>query len=142
MISFWFTWYFQKLFLYPASYFSFRNTKRCQAWRAAPPDCRGAFLLLDQRVISKKNIAILLLGWQAKALGEMVVYNNKKWPNNCQKRSNLPKILKVESIYNYTISCQSASINRWRHWKTRDLGVWHQSSIALEGKINDEKFAL
>ena len=59
--------------------------------------------------------------------------------------TNLDKLvrsLKVESIYKYTILYQSTSINRWGHWKTRDLGVWHQSSIALEGKINDEKFAL
>ena len=72
------------------------------------------------------------MGKQAKALGLLVVYNNKKWPNNCMKRPNLPKILKVESICNYTISCQSASINRWKHWKTRDSGVWHEASKAVE----------
>ena len=37
----------------------------------------------------------------------------------------LVRFLKVESIYNYPILQEYNSINRWRHWKTRDLGVWH-----------------
>ena len=44
----------------------------------------------------------------------------------------LVRSLKVESIYKYTILYQSASINRWGHWKTRDLGVWHEASKAFE----------
>ena len=58
-----------------------------------------------------------------------------KLPKNCKKRPKLPKILKVETIFNYPILCQSASINRWRHWKTRDLGVWHQASKAVKDAI-------
>ena len=37
----------------------------------------------------------------------------------------LVRFLKVESIYNYPILWEYNSINRWRYWKTRDLGVWH-----------------
>ena len=116
------TWDLKKIYLYPASYFFLRNTKKASDMTWQPP---LEHFPPSWCVISKKNVLQLLFYWQVKALGWIVVYNNKKWPNNWMKRPKLPKILKVESIWNYTISYQSASMNRWRHWRTRDLGVWH-----------------
>ena len=60
---------------------------------------------------------------------------SSKWPKNCEKQPIKPKILKVESIYNYTNSWKSASTNRSRHWKTKDLGVWHKASKSAEPAI-------
>ena len=95
----------------------------------------------EKRLILKKIMISFTIGLNFRIIGKTIlylIYNFAmiiKLPKNCKKRPNLPKILKVETIFNYPILCQSASINRWRHWKTRDLGVWHQASKAVKDAI-------
>ena len=42
----------------------------------------------------------------------------------------LVRFLKVEEDFNYSSKLKSNATDRWRHKRTKDLGVWHQGSMA------------